>query len=62
MNTEQTTPKILTSEFVARLKKASDEGKFGKEKMDSAKRLIENGLLEKLDTFIEQKKQEAQNI
>ncbi len=59
MNTEETTPKILTPEIVAQLKKASDEGKFGKEKMESAKRLIEKGLLEKLDAFIEQQKKES---
>jgi hypothetical protein len=54
MNTNDTVPNILTPEFIAQLKKATDEGKLGKDKIESAKKLVAKGMIEKLDTLLKQ--------
>lgn len=61
MNTTATVPNILTPEFIAQLKKASDEGTFGKEKIENTQELIAKGLLEKLEAFMGEEKK-AKNV
>jgi predicted Zn-dependent peptidase len=56
MKVTEVNVEILTPEIAEQLKKASDEGKFGKEKIESAKKFLEKGFLEKLNSFLKDEK------